>query len=193
MLVDVGAGSMTVSVFSLGRLAVSRTLPYGLNRIDATIIHLLRAEQGFAIGARAAEELKHTLGSALASGPEHAPMPVAGIDMRKRQPEMRAVAPELVWRACEGIVRELAQLCTAVVEEIPEELAADLNDSGLALTGGGAMLPGLDKRLGDELGIACRIGEAPAACAAKGLAAYINNTRRYEQALRWALSPVARK
>ena len=193
MVVDVGAGSMTASIFTMGRLAASRTLPYGLNRIDELIIRQLRAEQGFSIGIRAAEELKHTLGSALAALPENAAMRVAGIDMRLRQPALRPVSPELVWRACEGPVRELTQMCVAALDEIPEELTADLNDTGLVLVGGGASLPGLDKRLGDALGIACRVEEAPAACAVQGLNVYMRSTRRYEAALDWALSPVARK
>ena len=193
MLVSVGAGAMTASVFTLGRLAASRTLPYGLNRVDDLLIRMLRTEQGFAIGVRAAEEIKHTLGSAQVAGADGAPMRVAGIDMVRRLPALRDIAPELVRRACEGIVRELVQLCAAVVAELPEELAADLNDTGLTLAGGGALLPGLDKRLGDELGIACHTEAVPAACAAKGLLVYVNNTRRFEQPLRWALSPVARK
>ena len=192
MLVNVGAGAMTASVFTMGRTAASQTLPYGLNRVEELLIRALRSEHGFVIGRRAATELKHTLGSA-ATTAEGAPMQVAGLDMVKRLPQMRAVEPELVHQATEGLTRELVQLCVSVLESVPEELAADLNNAGLALTGGGALMPGLDKRLGDALGIACHITEAPAACAIKGLGAYMNASYRWETALRWALSPVARR
>ena len=193
MVVDVGAGSMTASVFTLGRLAASETLPYGLNRIDELLIRSLRAEEGFSVGRRTAAELKHTLGSAQGGASEGAPMQVAGIDMVSRLPRLRPIAPERVQQACEGLVRELVQLCVAVLAAIPEELAADLNETGLVLCGGGATLSGLDKRLGDALGIACRTEEAPAACAVKGLVAYMGAPHRWETALRWALSPVARR
>ena len=86
MLVDVGAGAMTASVFTMGRLAASQTLPYGLNRVDGLLIRALRAEQGLVIGQRTASELKHTLGSA--TPVESGPMRIAGIDTVQRLPQL---------------------------------------------------------------------------------------------------------
>ena len=193
LLVDVGAGSMTASLFTMGRLAASGTLPFGLNRIDESLVHTLRMEEGFLIGLRTAAELKQMLGSALPPAEGSAPMKVAGINLRKRQPELRAVSPELVWRACDGLVRELITLVMSVLQEAPEALTADLSDAGMLLAGGGALLSGLDKRLGDAIGIACRREEAPAASAVQGLAIYMDHTELYEDRFEWALSPVARR
>lgn len=193
MIVDVGAGSMTATLFTLGRMAATATLPFGLDRIDETIIRMLRTEEGFLIGARTAAELKQTLGSALPSAAEGVPMQAAGINIKERIPEMRAVSPELVWRACDGLVRELITMCASVMENAPEELAADLNDAGVMLVGGGARLSGLDKRIGDAFGVPCSIAEAPEACAAKGMEEYIDNTARYEKVLEWALEKVVRR
>ena len=193
LVVDVGAGSITASVFTMGRLAASETLPYGLDRVDETLIHLLRTEDGFAIGQRTAAELKQMLGSALPPAAETAPMKAAGISQKRRVPELRAVSPQLVWQACEPLVRELLRLCVSVVEQAPFGLVADLNDEGMVLCGGGALLPGLDKRLGDGLGIPCRIEESPGAGVVKGLAEYMAHTERYEKPLGWALADVARR
>ncbi len=193
LIVDVGAGSMTATLFTMGRMAATANLPFGLDRIDEALIRMLRTEAGFLIGRRAAAELKETLGSALPSAAEGVPMRVAGINIKERIPEMREVSPELVWRACDGIVRELITMCASVMENAPEELAADLNDAGVMLVGGGARLSGLDKRIGDAFGIPCSVAEAPEACAVKGMAEYIDNTSRYEKPLEWALAKVVRR
>ena len=193
LIVDVGAGSMTATLLTMGRMAATATLPFGLDRIDEALIRLLRSEEGFLIGVRAAAELKQTLGSALPSAAAGVPMRVAGVNIKERIPEMRAVSPELVWRACDGIVRELITMCASVLENAPEELAADLNDAGVMLVGGGARLNGLDKRIGDAFGIPCTVVEAPEACAVKGMEEYIDNTARYEKPLEWALAKVVRR
>ena len=193
LIVDVGAGSMTATLITMGRMAASQTLPFGLNRIDEALVHMLRVEQGFLIGLRTAAEVKQVLGSALPSAAEGVPMQVAGIDLRRRQPEFHEVSPELVWRACDALVRELLAMCVSVAGSAPPELAADLNDYGAVLAGGGALLTGLDKRIGDTLGIPCRMEEAPQACAVKGLSEYLEHTSRYERTLEWALAMVARR
>jgi len=77
------------------------------------------------------------------------------------------------------VVREIAGLCANVVAEAPEELSADLNDSGAVLVGAGAEMTGMDKRIGDTLGIPCRIADAPSRCAARGLAAILDAPEKY--------------
>ena len=89
-------------------------------------------------------------------------------------------------------MRELMELCRQVLSQAPEEISADLNDLGAVLCGGGAQIPGLDKLVGDHLGIPCTIAEAPALCGIKGLAAMLLETDRYAPLI-WQRMAVAQK
>jgi len=180
MVVDIGAGKVTATLFTLGRVAAFGYLPYGLSRIDERVQRIVRMESGYRIGLNSAREIKHTLGTAL---PEAAPgdiiMHMTGFSMEKRLPESFDVETQPVLHACEEVVCEIAGLCANVVSEAPEELAADLNDAGVVLVGGGAEMPGMDKRIGDTLGIPCRIADAPSKCAVRGLAEIMVAPEKY--------------
>ena len=184
LVVDIGAGKVTVTLFTMGRVAAFGYLPYGLNRIDARIQRIVRSEGGYRIGLNSAREVKHTLGTAL---PEAAPrdviMHMTGFSMERRLPEVFDVETAMALHACEEVVCEIAGLCAGVVSEIPEELSADLNDAGAVLVGGGAEMPGMDKRIGDTLGVPCRIADAPGKCAARGLAEIMRAPENYPAAL----------
>lgn len=170
LLVDVGAGKITATLFTFGRVAAFGYLPYGLNRIDERIRRILRSDFGYRVGAQASEEIKHTLGSAM---PDKAPkdviMHATGINLAKRMPENFDVETKPVLDACEDVVAEVARLVNTVVDNAPEELSADLNDAGAVLTGGGAVMTDLDRRMGQALGIPCRVADAPESCAIRGL------------------------
>ena len=171
LLVDVGAGKCTATLFTLSRVAAFAAMPYGLDRVDARILHAVRAHSGYRIGRRGAEEIKRTLGSALpASAPRDVIMHMTGFSIADRLPGSFDVETAPVLEACEDVVRELTGLCALVVDDCPEELAADLNDAGATLSGGGAELSGLDKRVGDALGIPCRVADVPGQSAVRGLA-----------------------
>ena len=176
LLVDIGAGKVSATLFTYGRVAAYGYLPYGLNRIDERIQRIMRMQFGYRIGWAAAAEIKHTLGNAM---PDKAPkdiiMHMIGINMAERLPMTFDVETQPVLDACEDMVSEIARMCTAVVEAAPEGLAADLNDSGAVLAGAGASMTELDRRLGQALGIPCRVADAPATCAARGMAKIIED------------------
>lgn len=181
LVVDLGAGKITATLFTLGRVAAFGYLPYGLNRIDERIQRIVRIESGYRIGLNSAREIKHTLGTAL---PESAPsdiiMHMTGFSMEERLPKTFDVETQPVLHACEEVVAEIAGLCANVAAEIPEELSADLNDTGAVLVGGGAEFPGMDKRIGDTLGIPCRIADAPSKCAIRGISEIMRTPEKYE-------------
>ena len=183
LLVDLGAGKVTATLFTYGRVAAFAFLPYGMNRIDERIQRIIRTDCGYRIGMNSAREIKHTLGTAQ---PKTAPadiiMHMTGFSMYDRLPRNFHVETQPVLEACEDVVREIAGLCLSVVDNAPEELSADLNDTGVVLTGGGAELSGLDKRIGDTLGISCRVADAPAACAIRGLYKIMENPDDYKAA-----------
>ncbi len=184
LVVDIGAGKITATLFTMGITAAFGYLPYGLNRIDERIQRIIRTEGGYRIGMDSAREIKHTLGTAL---PEAAPrdiiMHMTGFSLERRLPEAFDVGTDPVLYACEEVVREIAGLCANVVAGIPEELSADLNDAGAVLVGGGAEMTGIDKRIGDTLGIPCRIADAPSKCAARGLFEMMRAPEKYDAAV----------
>ncbi len=170
LLVDVGAGKITATLFTFGRVAAFGYLPYGLNRIDERIRRILRSDFGYRVGINASEEIKNTLGSAMpGKAPRDVIMHATGIDLAKRMPVIFDVETRPVLDACEDVVAEMTRLVNTVVDNAPEELSADLNDAGVVLTGGGAVMTDLDRRVGQALGIPCRVADAPEGCAIRGL------------------------
>ena len=183
LLVDIGAGKITATLFTYGRVAACSYLPYGMNRIDERIQRIIRTDCGYRIGISSAKEIKHTLGTAQPkTAPADVIMHMTGFSMYDRLPRHFDVETQPVLEACEDVVREITGLCISVVNNAPEELSADLNDSGVMLAGGGAELSGLDKRIGDALGIPCRVADSPAACGIRGLYKIIENPDDYKAA-----------
>lgn len=179
LLIDVGAGKMTATLFSMGREAAFGFLPYGMNRINERIMAALRAEYGFAVGFRTAEEIKLALASAHPVDMSEMKARAAGLDVFARAPQLVEISPEMILDLCADPLRELMGMCQAVIANAPEELSADLNDVGATLAGGGAQLPGLDKLIGDRLGIPCTIAEAPALSGIRGINALLLEPDRY--------------
>lgn len=176
LLVDVGAGKLSATLFTFGRVAAYGYLPYGMGRIDERIQRILRTDYGYRIGRNAAVEIKHTLGTAQPSAaPSDIIMHMTGFSLAQRLPATFDVETKPVLTACEDVVRELVGLCASVIDNAPEELSADLNDAGVVLAGGGAELTGLDKRIGDALGIPCRVADAPGTCGIRGLHRIMEN------------------
>ena len=183
-LADVGAGRMSVSLISFGRVARARQIPYGMNRVDEDIIRLVRARAGMAIGPRAAEDAKMVLASALPA--REVTASVVGLDMETGFPGEREISALLVKEAVEPIVGALTLAVQEVVQDAPEELSADLLRSGLILTGGGALLSGLDKVLAERTGLACHTPETPGLCTGKGMARILQDPLLSELAVRKA-------
>ena len=176
LVIDVGAGKMTCTLFTFGRVAAFGYIPYGLSRVDDRIQRILRTDYGYRVGRSAAVEIKHTLGSALPTlAPKDIIMHSVGVNMATRLPMHFDVETQPVLDACEDVVSEIARMCLAVVDAAPEELSADLNDAGAVLAGAGANMTELDRRLGQALGIPCRVADAPATCGVRGMAKIIED------------------
>lgn len=178
-LVDVGAGKMTATLFSMGREVAFGYLPYGTNRINERIIASLRSDYGFSIGWQTAEDIKLALATAHPGDVTGMKARAAGLDISERLPRLAEISPELIMRLCQDPLRELMGVCQSVISGAPEEISADLNDVGATLAGGGAAIPGLDKLIGDTLGIPCSIADSPSLCAIKGINAMLLENERY--------------
>lgn len=183
LLLDIGAGKISATLFTMGRIAAYDYLPYGMNRIDQRVARILRTEYGWRVGIDSAREIKHTLGTALPKmAPKDVIMHMTGFSIADRLPRAFDVETKPVLDACEDVVSEIVRLCASVVDNAPEELSADLNDTGITVVGGGAEIANLDKRLGDALSMPCRIADAPANCGIRGLYKIMQDPDRYANA-----------
>lgn len=180
-VLEIGAGHITASILTLGRIAVSNSLPYGFDRINEQLRRALMAERGIALGEATIEEMKLAMGAAYAeAGPGDVVFDAPGFDLRTQLPRVEALPPEELAKIIAPIVGEIVFMLQGVIAQIPEELSADLIDSGITVVGGGAALAGLNKVLGDALGIPCRIAANPANAVIRGLHEIMRRSNYYD-------------
>lgn len=167
MVVDVGGGTTDVAVISLGGVVTSRTVRTGGDEIDEAIVSHLKSEYSLLLGERSAEDLKVAAGSAFPLAEELTGR-VRGRDLVTGLPKTVSISSAEVRRAIETPVAQIVELVRTVLDVCPPELAGDVVDRGIALTGGGALLRGLDERLSHELGVPVRAVEEPLHAVARG-------------------------
>lgn len=167
MVVDIGGGTSDVAVLSLGGIVASRSIRVGGDALDAAIVRYARQEFNLLIGERTAEELKMQVGTAC--------MPrqvdeyeVRGRDLVSGLPRNLVLTSAHVHEAMKEPLAEIVGAVKAVLEQTPPELAADIIDRGIVLTGGGALLKDMDVLLSRETGVPVHIAEHPLDCVALG-------------------------
>ncbi len=167
MVVDVGGGTTDVAVISLGGVVTSRTVRIGGDEIDDALVAHVKSEYSLLLGERSAEDLKVAAGSAFPLTEEISER-VRGRDLVTGLPKTISVSSQEVRRAIETPVVQIVELVRSVLDVCPPELAGDVVERGIALTGGGALLRGLDERLRHELGVPVHAAEDPLRAVARG-------------------------
>jgi rod shape-determining protein MreB len=167
MVVDIGGGTTDVAVISLGGIVVSQSLRVAGNKLDEAIIRYIRRVYNLMIGERTAEEIKIKIGSAYRLESELA-MEIRGRDLINGLPKTVKITSEEIREALSEPVGSIVEAVKSVLEKTPPELAADIIDRGVILTGGGALLRGLDKLLAEVCGIPVIIADDPLSCVALG-------------------------
>lgn len=167
MVVDIGGGTTDVAVISLGGIVNSASLRLAGDTFDEAIIAYIKREYNMLIGERTAEDIKVNVGAAF-YGARDASMEVRGRDLLSGLPKTIAVTSKNTAEALEAPVTGIVECVKKVLEETPPELAADIMDRGIVMTGGGAMLYGFDELLRRETGIAAALAEDPMSCVAMG-------------------------
>jgi rod shape-determining protein MreB len=167
MVVDIGGGTTDVAVISLGGIVVSQSLRVAGNKLDEAIIRHIRRVYNLMIGERTAEEIKIRIGSAYRLDQELV-MEIRGRDLINGLPKTVKITSEEVREALSEPLQSIVEAVKAVLEKTPPELAADIIDRGIILTGGGALLRGLDTLLGEVTGIPVIIADDPLSCVAIG-------------------------
>ena len=160
MVVDIGGGTTEVAVISLGGIVTSQSVRIGGDELDEAIIQFIKKEYSLALGERTAEEIKIALGSAYPLEEElHAE--IRGRDLVTGLPKTIVTSTEEIRRAIEEPVQAIVDAVKVTLDKTPPELAADIMEQGIVLTGGGALLHGLDVRLQTETGMPIVIAKNP--------------------------------
>jgi rod shape-determining protein MreB len=167
MVVDIGGGTSDIAVISLGGIVLSQSLRLGGNKLDEAIIRHIRNTYNLMIGEPTAEEIKIRIGSAFPLATELR-MEIRGRDLVAGLPKTVEITSEEIREALNEPVKQLAEKLCSVLEETPPELGSDIIERGITLTGGGALLRGLDKLLFTVTDIPVRVADNALNCVALG-------------------------
>jgi rod shape-determining protein MreB len=160
MIVDIGGGTTEVAVISLGGIVTSQSIRVGGDELDEAIVSYIRKEYSLMLGDRTAEQVKMTIGSAFPQTEEQSAS-IRGRDQVSGLPKTIVISAEEIRRALEEPVNQIIDAVKDTLDKTPPELAADVMDRGIVLTGGGGLLRGLDERLKHETGIPIHLAERP--------------------------------
>ena len=167
MVVDIGGGTTEVGVISLSGVVYSHSIRVGGDAFDEAIINYVRRNYGMLIGEATAEEIKKSIGSAF-PGMEVREIEVKGRNLAEGIPRSFTISSNEVLEALTEPLNQIVQSVKNALEQTPPELGADIAERGLVLTGGGALLKGLDRLLAEETGLPVMIAEDPLTCVARG-------------------------
>lgn len=167
MIINVGGGTTEIAVISLNDIVVSNSIRIAGNKIDGAISNYIRRQYNLLIGDRTAEEIKIAIGSATHMD-EAIPMEVRGRDQVAGMPRTVTVTSDEITDGIHDLVYSIVRGVKAVLEKTPPELAADIIDKGMVMTGGGSLLRNFDELLTQETGIPCHIADQPMMCVALG-------------------------
>ncbi|MBV9443046.1 MAG: rod shape-determining protein [Acidobacteriaceae bacterium] len=167
MVVDIGGGTTDIGVLSLAGIVYSQSIRVGGNEMDDAIVEHLKREHGLLIGERTAEAIKMELGSA-APLTTPATIPVKGRDSLSGLPKIAVVTDTEVRTCLQECVQVIVDAVRIALERIPPELSGDLMERGIILTGGGALLKNLDKRLREETGLPICVADDPLSAVVAG-------------------------
>ncbi len=167
MVVDIGGGTSEVAVISLGGIVTSKSLRIAGDELDEAIVNYIKREYNLMIGERTAEQIKINIGSAYPKMKEEK-MQIRGRDLLTGLPKNIEVSSGEIEEALSEPVSAIVDAIKVTLEKTPPELASDIMDRGIMLTGGGALLDGLDKLIKEETGMPVNIAESPLDCVALG-------------------------
>src|SRR5438876_2605512 len=184
MVVDVGGGTTEVAVLSLGGIVYSRSVRVGGDKMDEAIIAYIRRHQNLLVGEATAERIKKEIGSAAqpADGSGKT-IEIKGRDLLNGVPKEITITQRQIAEALTEPVSAIVEAVKVALEATPPELAADIVDKGIVLTGGGSLLSNLDQVLRDETGLPVSIADDPLSCVALGTGRVLENSKSMRHVL----------
>lgn len=185
MIIDIGGGTSEVAVISLGDVVSSSSVRVGGNKFDTAIANGIRKSHNLIIGEQTAERIKQKIGSAQNLKKEER-MEVSGSNAITGLPESVIVSSEEIVRAIKAPMLEIINTVKDVLQKTPPELASDVMDKGIVLTGGGSLLRNIDTLLTKVTGVPCEVANDPLECVVKGLGIAIENLESFKKSVLWA-------
>ena len=182
MVVDIGGGTTEVAVISLGGIVTALSIRTGGDELDQAIIDWVKREYSLLLGERTAEEIKMAIGSAFRT-PDESDAEIRGRDLATGLPKNIVVSAEDIRKALDEPVNQIINAVKATLDRTPPELASDLMQRGIVLTGGGALLKGLDDRLRAETGMPIHVSERPLQAVAEGSGKCVEEFEALEKVL----------
>lgn len=174
LIVDIGGGTTEVAVISLGGIVSSRSLRVAGDELSESIAQYIKRRYNLMVGERTAEEIKQTIGSAYPMK-EETVREVRGRDLLTGLPKVIRVSSKEVLEALTEPVANIVDAVKTTLERTPPELAADILDRGIVMSGGGALLRGIDRLLAEETGMPVQVAEDPLTCVARGTGAALES------------------
>jgi rod shape-determining protein MreB len=180
MIVDIGGGTIDVAVISLGGIVAANSVKCAGNRIDAAIIDYVKKSRNLSIGEKTAEDIKIAVGSALPLE-EELRMDIKGRDMVSGLPRTTEISSNEVVRAMTKELREMVKAVRDVFQETPPELAADIIDGGIIMTGGTSQLRNFTELVRRRTGVKAQVADQALFCVAKGTGAALEHLSVYKR------------
>lgn len=174
MVIDIGGGTTDIAVIALGGIVTSESIKVAGDKFDDCIIRYMAKEHNLYIGERTAEEMKMSIGTAFPRE-ESVSMECRGRDRVTGLPKTVEISSEEMLVALKEPLDQIVDAVHRVLEDTPPELAADISTNGITITGGGALLTGIDARIKDSVGIEVKIADSPKECVAKGTGEALND------------------
>ena len=175
MVVDIGGGTTDIAILSLGDIVTSSSIKIAGNTFDTDIMKYIKEKYKLLIGDRTAETIKFEIGNVYIDKNSKSKMEVRGRDLVTGLPKTITITEQEITEALRDSAMLIVNTVKIVLEQTPPELAADIIDNGIVLTGGGALIKGMDKLLQSELKVPIKIAESPLTCVALGTGVLLEN------------------
>ena len=175
MVVDIGGGTTEIAVISLGGIVTSRSIRIGGDQMDSSIVQYIKRMYNLMIGERTAEEIKINIGTAIVTPEADKTMEIRGRDLVSGLPKTLTIEAKEIREALDEPIFKLIDAVKSTLEKTPPELAADVMDHGIMMTGGGALLTNLDKLLSKETGMPVLVSEDALSCVGEGTGKSLEN------------------
>ncbi|MFA5041954.1 MAG: rod shape-determining protein [Candidatus Paceibacterota bacterium] len=182
MIVNIGGGTTEVAVISLGGIVSWASVRVAGNKMDEAIADYIKRKYNLAIGERSAEEIKIKIGSALVTK-EKSSLEIKGLDLTEGLPKNININSNEVAEAISAPLKEIIQAIKLVLSETPPELAADVMERGMIVSGGGALLKNINELITKVTGVPSYIADEPLYCVAKGTGVILDNLELYKKSI----------
>lgn len=180
LIIDIGGGTTEIGVTSLGGLVISKSIRVAGDKLDSSIVAWMKTHRGLVIGDRTAEEVKIKIGSAYPMDKELS-MGVKGRDQITGLLQRIEITSEDVREAMRENLKEISDALRTVLEMMPADLAGDIVENGIVLSGGGALIRGLDKYLSETVRLPAYVADEPLKCVARGTGRILEEIKLLQQ------------